>query len=270
MWKYSGASYCWWNQRDEGRELFGSKFESRIIRGMSDIVSNSFEGKDFLLRTFRLPEASVRVINNAVLLPTAKDGSKWRQDLQLGEDDNLLTMVANLTPFKDHVTLLKAFAEVIRSRPRSRLALAGRMAETTMSLKALAFELGLSGRVHFLGEVVNVEPLYAASNLVVHSSFTEGCPNSVLEGMAHGKCVVGTDISGMRQALGDCDQFFAPARDAPMLAKRILAWLANPGEMASVGARNRERIKNHFSVEKLAADVLQGISRSLAARSTSS
>jgi glycosyltransferase involved in cell wall biosynthesis len=205
IWRRAGARYTWWNQRDEGREIHGSRLDRWVLKTVPDVVSNSWEGKDFLKEKFGLPDSRVRVINNAITIPSPADGTGWRARLGLTSDDRLLLMTANLTKYKDHDTLLRAFA-LARATPgghRLHLALAGRTDERGTHLKALAFDLGLGASIHFVGAVADMDPLYAAADLVVHSSVTEGCPNAVLEGMAHGKCVVGTDISGLRQALGE-------------------------------------------------------------------
>jgi glycosyltransferase involved in cell wall biosynthesis len=264
IWRASGARYAWWNQRDEGREIYGSKLERWLVRKIPDVVSNSWAGRDFLVETLGVPFDRVRVINNAVNLPPQTDGSAWRTRLGLGADDRLAVMVANLTRYKDHESLLRAFALVRRRAPfsaRYHLALAGRPEETEQYLKALAFDLGLGGCVHFLGAVSNVGELYDASDLVVHSSVKEGCPNAVLEGMAHGRCVVGTDISGLRQALGDDsrEQFLAPEQNAEQLAEKIIRWLADDDGRIAAGRLNRRRIQTEFSPNRLLASVLEGI-----------
>jgi glycosyltransferase involved in cell wall biosynthesis len=264
IWRASGARYTWWNQRDEGREIYGSKLERWLVRKIPDVVSNSWAGRDFLVNTLGVPFERVRVINNAVILPAQTDGCAWRTRLGLGAEDRLVVMVANLTRYKDHETLLRAFSLVQRRAPRTaryHLALAGRPEETEQYLKALAFDLGLGGCVRFLGAVSNVGELYDAADLVVHSSIKEGCPNAVLEGMAHGRCVVGTDISGLRQALGDGsrEQFLAPEKNPEQLAERIMRWLGDDEGRFTVGELNRARIETEFSSKRLLASVLNGI-----------
>jgi glycosyltransferase involved in cell wall biosynthesis len=266
IWKLTGARYTWWNQRDEGRDVHGSALERYLMRTLPDVVSNSWEGRDFLMRTFNLARDRVRIINNAIVIPQSTDPGTWRSGLGIGDADWLSVMVANLTEHKDHVTLLKAFASAQKQLPPHRtlhLALAGRLAEKTEELKALAFDLGLAGSLHFLGEVRDIDSLYEAADIVVHSSVAEGCPNAALEGMAHAKCVVGTDISGMRQALGEAgsDGKLASPRDADGLARIIVRHLVDDDLRKRSGTSNRARIQSEFSVKQLADSVLSGIAR---------
>jgi glycosyltransferase involved in cell wall biosynthesis len=268
IWKRTGAKYTWWNQRDEGRDLFGSKIERRIIHSVPNVISNSFEGRDFLVNRYDLPADRIKVIQNGIRIPTLAEnaGQCWRRELGLEERDLLLTMVANLTKYKDHETLLKAFAKLCDQQPETRfhLALAGMYRETTLPLKSLAFDLNLSGKVHFLGPIESVPELLAATDLYVHSSYTEGCPNAVLEAMSQGVCVCGTDVSGIRQALGDSvDGIVAPPQDSEALRNVMRRLANNTLQRERLGAMNRQRIADHFSPELLTNNVLALIAASL-------
>jgi len=204
------------------------------------------------------------LIDNGVEMPSLGDPQHWRSGLSLGADDVLVTMVANLTAYKDHVTLLNAFAQVkkeISPLRRVCLVLAGSHGETTVPLKALAFDLGLCGTVHMPGTVRDISNLLAASDFVVHSSVKEGCPNAVLEGMAAGKCVVGTDMLGIRHAFGDtaADIYLAPPGDSASLAALMQQMAEDPLRRTEAGRANRNRIETEFSVERMTQAVLQTI-----------
>ncbi len=164
-------------------------------------------------------------------------------------------MVANITAFKDHETLIRAWVKVRNHFPSDQrlvLRLAGHLREqkTVYALKTLGFELGLSATdIEFLGPVEDVNSLILQSSLVVHSSLTEGCPNAVCEAMALGRAVVATDIPGCRQALGpEGIEWLAAPGDSAALADRIIRMLENPELRTKVGHRNRQRIESEFSI----------------------
>jgi len=265
IWRWTGARFAWWNQRDEGRYLHGTRTEHRLMRSLPAIVSNSWEGRDFLIRKFSLPNDRVRVINNGVEIPEVIGPSGWRLRLGIADDELLFTMTANLSPFKDHLTLLRAFAKLRESEigRKCRLALAGRHDETTQQIKSLAFDLGLCGKLLLTGVVPmnDIGALLQATDVVVHSSIKEGCPNSALEAMAHARCVLGTEISGMRQALGDeaADLYLAPPGDSDRLAKLMRQMAEDPARRAAAGQANYNRVRTEFSVEKMTQAVLQTI-----------
>ena len=255
VWPYSGARFCWWNQQDEGRDLSGTEVERGILRKLPCITSNSVAGQIFLSETYDLPADAILVYNNGTPVPETPAPSDLRARLGLG-DRPVVSMIANITRFKDHATLLDAWSTLRKSfdGPATPvLLLAGHLKErsTVEDLKMRAFELGLSSDdVKFLGPVADVGELVAESDLVVHSSLTEGCPNAVCEAMALGRAVVATDIPGCRQALGnDADDVLAAPRDPAALASKMARLLRDRSLREQLGARNRQRIAEEFSIE---------------------
>jgi glycosyltransferase involved in cell wall biosynthesis len=222
---------------------------------VSVITSNSIEGRDFLARTYGVDPSRIRVYNNGTPLIEAVDAGGFRSRLNLGSRP-IVSMVANVTPYKDHPTLIDAWRMVRNRFPGPHgpvLLIAGSVAdkEKVSSLMTQAFHAGLSADdLMFLGPVDDVPELMSASDLVVHSSVTEGCPNSVCEAMALGRAVVATDISGCRQALGDDSaEFLSPPRDAADFAARIIRMLEDPALRARTGEKNRQRIRTEFSID---------------------
>jgi glycosyltransferase involved in cell wall biosynthesis len=144
---------------------------------------------------------------------------------------------------------------------RCRLVFAGQYGDTTQMLKALAFDLGLCDSLTMLGAINDTTSLLAATDIVVQSSTKEGCPNGALEAMALGKCVLGTDISGMRQAIGDSvsGRLLAPAGDFNRLAELMAEFASSPPLREAFGKKNLARIQSEFTVEKMTREVLQTI-----------
>jgi glycosyltransferase involved in cell wall biosynthesis len=255
-WPYTNARFCWWNQQDEGRDLNGTQAEANILRRVSAITSNSVAGRDFLSTTYGIDPAAILVYNNGTphLEPVPADGLRSRLGLK---GQQIVSMIANITSYKDHPTLLDAW-RIVRKHFESDppvLLLAGSVSETTTvaRLQMQAFELGLSSDdVRFLGAVDDVVEVISASDVVVHSSLTEGCPNAVCEAMALSRAVVATDIPGSRQALGeDVPGSLAPPGDAGALAERIIRLLENNEQRLLAGKRNRERIRSEFSIDAM-------------------
>ena len=177
-------------------------------------------------------------------------------------------MIANLTAFKDHDTLLAAWPEVVRhfGSNAPMLLLAGSLSDkpTAARLKNKAFDLGLSSeQVKFLGVVKDVPSLVAETDLVVHSSLREGCPNAVCEAMALSRAVVATDISGCRQALGDDADCLVEPSNPQALASAIIRLLENDELRKAKGEQNRERIATHFTLEGMNEFFQEQIERGL-------
>jgi glycosyltransferase involved in cell wall biosynthesis len=227
---------------------------------MPTICSNSFEGRDFICRKFAIPEDRVVVINNGIDLPDPGRTKQYSSKLGIDDSKLIISMLANHTEYKDHTTLIKAFAKLVRSEAGSncRLLLPGRHSTLTQQLKALCFDLDLSGYVHFPGVANPSSEVWQSTDLAVHSSCTEGCPNAVLEAMAFGLPVCGTRISGMLQALGDeSAEYLSPERNADALTECMRKLVMYPEVREKLGRENRLRIQQRFSREQLCWNVLQ-------------
>jgi glycosyltransferase involved in cell wall biosynthesis len=257
VWRLTGARACVWNQRCEGRDRVERWAERLAVRLTPRFIANSEQGAGFLVNKLGVPPDLVRVVYNGVQpAPPRGERDAWRERLDVSDDCLLACMVANLQIYKDHVTLLRAWRIVVdRLRAEGRgavLLLAGRFDETHIPLKALAYDLDLRRSVRFLGQVKDVPGLLSAVDLGVHSSVNEGCPNGVLECMAAGLAVAGTDYPGIREAVGPNGYaFLAPPRDAEALAERIVALALDPAARRQAGETNRRRIETEFHPRKM-------------------
>ncbi|WP_376793117.1 glycosyltransferase [Thermoflexus sp.] len=126
--------------------------------------------------------------------------------------------------------------------------------------RALARDLKLLDRVHFLGEVPDPElPLvYHAADLFVlpASARAEAFGTVLLEAMAAGLPVVTTEIgTGTSWVVGEAG-WIIPPRDPGALAEAIREILGQPERARARGQRGRERVQAEFTLEKMAQNVL--------------
>jgi glycosyltransferase involved in cell wall biosynthesis len=172
----------------------------------------------------------------------------------------LVVKVANISMYKDHPTLLRAWKLVQdkwRGADKPVLALAGHQANRYDECLRLVSETGLESAVRFLGSVTDVPALIQAADLTVFSSPAEGMPNGVLECMAAGKAVVASDLPGIRDILGaENNACLVPPGDAARFAEKLLNLLQDDGKREALAQHNRERGAD-FSVERLAERYLQ-------------
>ena len=267
IWPWTGARFCWWNQRDEGRGITGSLLEQYLIRSLPAIVSNSLEGRDFLLKRFNLRSDRITLVNNGVRLPPAGRSNEWRSTWGIPSATFMMAMVGTLSRYKDHETLLRAISLLLQTHNQSqiRLILAGADGDTADHVRWLVNELSLRSVVHLVGNISDVDSLLRSTDLLIHSSRTEGCPNAALEAMAVGTPVVGTDIPGMRQAIGNerASELLAPPGDHARLAEKMKKLMLDASLRESEGSANRSRIAKAFSISRMAYDSLNVIRNNL-------
>jgi glycosyltransferase involved in cell wall biosynthesis len=209
------------------------------------------------------------VIRGDVRLDAPKaDRATWRDQLGLAEDDFVACMLAHFHSGKDHHTLLHAWRRVLDtldSNPNPVMLLAGRDAGSMSAAKALAFDLDLREHVRFLGDVEDVAGLLGCADLAVFSSRSELFGRGATEPMRAGLPVVGTDVPGIREAVGEeCAAHLAPPGDDTALAASIICFARDPGLRARIGEANARLLKARQPVQatwKVYAKLLAGALR---------
>jgi glycosyltransferase involved in cell wall biosynthesis len=144
-----------------------------------------------------------------------------RQLFGLPGDGVVLGSVARLHPLKQ----LDAAIRILADRPHWHLALAGQGADEAR-LRQLAAELGVSNRVHFVGEIapVRVGAFLACLDLFVFPSRAETFGLAAVEAAHAGVPVVANDLPVLREVLsyqGEPAAVFVDASDTAMLAAAV-------------------------------------------------
>ena len=179
-----------------------------------------------------LPNASHRIttIYNPAVWPELSDqtAAPVEQPWFSGEGIPVILSAGRLTTVKDHATLIRAFAEVLRSRP-ARLVILG-VGPERGNLLELAANLELSQHVDLPGFKTNPLSYMSKCKVFVLSSQYEGFPNVLVQAMACGTPVVSTDCpSGPREILEDgLWGRLVPVGDWHSMAEAILETLSKP------------------------------------------
>jgi hypothetical protein len=129
-----------------------------------------------------------------------------------------LTMVAGFRPQKDQATLIKALNYLPE---KFHLYLIGDGVKR-VECERLAYNLGLDGRVHFMGIRTDVPSILKSSDYIVMSSHFEGLSLSSLEGMCVGKPFIASDVDGLHEVVDGAGILF-PHQDAKALAEEVLS-----------------------------------------------
>jgi glycosyltransferase involved in cell wall biosynthesis len=221
---------------------------SRLVamRATRAIAVSSGIADDLVARGFARDRISV--IHNP-LPPLAKLApvlQPWQEALAgMGEGPVIVT-AGRLVAVKDQRTLLDAFAR-LRARRPARLVIFGE-GPLEANLRAFADQMGISADVLFAGYINDPRTGYAAANLFVLSSTSEGFGNVLVEAMAAGVPVVSTDAPhGPREILaGGRYGALVPVGDAAALAEAMAAMLDQPTPADSLRQRAAD-----FSIDRI-------------------
>jgi glycosyltransferase involved in cell wall biosynthesis len=195
-----------------------------------------------------IPADKIRVINNP--LPPTIDrpahAYPWQEQLAAMGDGPVIATAGRMVPVKDHATLLRAFAHLVATRP-ARLVLFGE-GPLRARLEAETAALGIASHVLFAGYVNDPAACYAAADLFVLTSTSEGFGNVLIEAMEAGVPVVSTDAPhGPREILADGRYgALVPVGDAGALATAMAAALDQPMDADLLRGRAGD-----FTVERI-------------------
>jgi glycosyltransferase involved in cell wall biosynthesis len=205
-----------------------------------------------------VPARKACVVPNGIVLggfEVASDTMHERLARMINVPDGtrIVGTVGRLNWAKDQASLIRAFAQVRRSRPDTVLVLIGD-GELRETLRGCAFDEGVAGCVHFLGDRDDVRQLLQGLDLFVLSSITEGYSMALLEACATGLPIVATDVGGNAEIVRDeATGRLVPAADAPALAGAMLGMLHESQRASMFGRAARQWVEIHGSLETMAA-----------------
>jgi L-malate glycosyltransferase len=242
------ASRRWWRSAAARRYRVANTLAFRFAQCVvanSPAVALSLQTEDGV-RPERIAVVP-NFVDDAAFVPlSAEKRADRRRALGVPTDAFIVGVVANLSPVKDHGTLLQAVALLAPRRPELHAVLVGD-GECRPALESLTRTLGLENRVHFVGRQPNEPNLHCLFDVSVLCSVSEGFPNSIIEAMAAGRPVVATNVGGVGDAVSDGETgLLVPPSKPCRLAAAIEELLLDPGRRCVFGAAARERARARY------------------------
>jgi glycosyltransferase involved in cell wall biosynthesis len=226
-------------------------FHDRSPRVLQRYIQRTLEGADAVIalgdewgRALRLiaPGARIAVVSNAV-----EPGTPVRQ-AGPAEPVHVL-FLGEVEDRKGAFLLLQAWSQLadVAFPGGADLVMAGGGAVT--QARSLVQELGIGDQVRVTGWVAPAEvaALLTESHVLVLPSTFEGQPMAVLEAMAHGLCVVATDVGGVSDLVDDCGVLI-PVGDQTALVDALRQVISDSELRASLGTRAFRRVQDKFDV----------------------
>jgi glycosyltransferase involved in cell wall biosynthesis len=242
-----GVHHAFGDYRRLSRRLFAGLFKRRLsLLGVSNAVRDDMR-ESLPAWTAERIETLYNRIDIQALQAELLDRDAAREALGLPVDAWVVGNVGRLHPDKDQATLIRGFAQALPQLPAgSRLAIMG-SGRLETSLKELARELSVAEQVLFLGQVPGGRRYFRAFDVFALTSDHEPFGMVLLEAMAAGVPVIGSDCGGGREVLEGVGVLF-PLTDAAALAAALRHMAELDDEQRTLCASHMlQRLETHFS-----------------------
>lgn len=207
------------------------------------LVAVSVAVQDFLLQN-GVPLEKIRVIPNGI------DINKFEPGWVRKNERRVLGTVGRLEKAKGHDVLIRALAQL---PPTVELKIAG-VGSQRKNLEKLIVNLGLSNRVHLVGDVLNIADFLRGCDLFVFPSLWEGLGLALIEAAAMKLPIVATSVGGTPEVVRDGESArLVQPNDPTALAEAISWMLEHPEDAKRMGEQARKTVVERFSVEQMVA-----------------
>ncbi len=127
--------------------------------------------------------------------------------------------------------------------------------ELRTRLEEEARDLGVAGRVHFLGWRTDIPDILSQTDIVVLTSLKEGTPAVLIEAAAAGKPVVSSDVGGIRSIVEHKETgLLVPPGNPIELALSIRSLVDHPQLRRAMGTRARRMAEKRFGTRRFVRD----------------
>jgi glycosyltransferase involved in cell wall biosynthesis len=202
-----------------------------------------------------IPDLPIQVIPNAI------DLSAFTPALHREATGPVrLLYVGRFNVFKNVETLIEAAGKLKQMDVGDfELELVGE-GEQRPVLERMVSDLGLTRLIHFTGWVARdcIAEHYRRADIFATATTWEGMPNTVLEAMACGLPVVGTQASGLHELVRDgINGYLVPIKDPGALAEVLALLIDNGYERRRMGRQSRKLAEREFAWEYIAEQYLK-------------
>jgi glycosyltransferase involved in cell wall biosynthesis len=187
---------------------------------------------------------------------------KIRREWCVGEGPVLLT-VARLANEKGHRFLIQALPGLLTEWPSLVCLFVGE-GDSREALVDLARQNGVDQSCRFVGARNDVVDWYAAADMVVLPSLSEGFPFVLLEALAMSRPVVATNVNGVPEIIRDGSTgVLVPPRNPKALEAALRTLLRDPCLAARLGRTGQQAVSIHFTAEKMVQNTVKVIEEAM-------
>ncbi len=238
-------SWRWWLIYQLAVQVFQTiTFPSDYVRREAEVICPSIAA---IAETVRNPI-------EIPPLPSKLQSNTLRVQYGIPHDAPIIGNAGRLIDNKRFDVFLRVAAKIHQFHPNIHFLIAGD-GEERGDLEALAADLGLYSVTHFTGWLSDLDPFYAAIDVLLFNSDWDCFPTTPIEAMAHGIPVVASLLhGGLREILDERNGWFMDKHDEELLCYNVLEALGSEGKSRGIVAR---RIVCEFSDPHIIAERIE-------------
>ncbi len=221
------------------------------IKNIKKFVAVSENTKRDLQHFFKIPPEKIEIVPCAA----SENFKPEIENIEEKENGPHFLAVGTLEPRKNFITLIKAFADVVKKHPNYSLKIIGGKGWYFEKIFAAVRDLELEDRVQFLGYVDDRElrAYYQQATALVFPSLYEGFGIPPLEAMKSGCPVIASRAASIPEVVGDAALLVEPS-SASGLSEAMLRVISSPElrqELREKGFTQAEKFSWSQSAKKL-------------------
>jgi glycosyltransferase involved in cell wall biosynthesis len=251
--------------------FFKKRLSRRIFGCWGErVIAISEPVKEHLVRDFKVEEERIRVIHHGIDVnkfsaESTEHRVQKKKDLGLGIGP-VIGIVARLSDVKGHIYLIEAMKTVLANITDAQLLIVGE-GKMKEELVDLSKRLGIEKHIYFLPSFAETKDVLAAMDIFVLPSLKEGLGLSLMEAMAQGLAVIGTNVGGIKTLIQDgINGLLVTPADINGLSGATISLLENSAKRQDLGNNARAFIKDNFSQEKMVLETEKLYQECLSAR----
>ncbi|WP_173915201.1 glycosyltransferase family 4 protein [Halobacillus sp. Marseille-Q1614] len=224
------------------------------------IFTQSEEDGVLAIQNKFLPRENITVISNGVDVeekfnPTSIDVKQienLRKELNLNEDEILVSFIGRLVKEKGIIDLLNAFSKI--EQQNIKLIIIGNtdLSERDQQTFKEIENYRDYSNIIFTGFRRDIPELLSISDIYCLPSYREGMPRSIIEAMAMECAIVATNIRGSREEVDNGENgFLVNLNDPDSLASSIKELANNPEKLSDFKTNAREKAAKLYNEKKV-------------------
>jgi glycosyltransferase involved in cell wall biosynthesis len=236
------------------RTRVGTWLDQLLLRHADFTIGNSHAVSRELISVAKVVSNKCGTIYNGVDLDRFHPAlsRSWRASVGWNDKHIVFGIVGNFSHSKRHSDFVKAAVLISGGTPDARFVMLGADYGLRKEILSQIEASGLASKVHIAESTPHPEQVFAALDIYVCSSSSEGFSNVLLEAMACGKPIIATGAGGNPEAVIDGDTgFVVPVGSHQEIAAAAEILVHDPLRRREMGMRGRRRVEENFSLQKM-------------------